>query len=131
MGSNPRPALVRITARAMFLSDADHLKSIFTPSDTTGMFLSRKPISSIPATQQRGCERGKIILQDCLSHSYRARMRSPVAYGTYSAPVGHLRLAEGLRSLSYSTDKSSLDQFQTFSTKSHGTCQFLYSKHAI
>lgn len=56
VGSNPRPALARMTARAMFLSDADHLKSMLTPSFITGMFLSRKPIRSIP-TAQRQCER--------------------------------------------------------------------------
>lgn len=53
VGSRPRPALARMIARAMFLSDADHLKSMYTPSVMTGMFLSRKPISSIPTTQQR------------------------------------------------------------------------------
>lgn len=53
-GSSPRPALTRMTARAMFLREADHLKLMYTPSVMTGMFLSRKPISSMPAAQQRG-----------------------------------------------------------------------------
>lgn len=52
-----------MTARAMFLRDADHLKSMYTPSVTTGMFLSRKPMSSIPAAKHKwGWERGKLIL---------------------------------------------------------------------
>lgn len=53
VGSKPRPALARMTARAMFLSEVDHLWLMYTPLVTTGMFLSRKPISSIPAMQQR------------------------------------------------------------------------------
>lgn len=91
-----------------------------------GCFSEGNP-SAAYLQHSRRCERGKIIFQDCLSHSYRAR--SPVAYWTYSTPVGHLRLTQGLRLLSYSTDKSGLDQFQTLSTKSHSTCQFLHSKH--
>lgn len=46
--SNPRPARVRMTARAPFLRDADHLKSMYTASVTTGMFLRRTPANNIP-----------------------------------------------------------------------------------
>lgn len=77
VGSKPRPALARMIARAMFLSDVDHLKSMYTPSVITGMFLSRKPISSIPTTQQRECE----SKDDPVSHTDTEReQRSPVAF---------------------------------------------------
>lgn len=48
--SNSKPAFTRMTPRAMFLREEDHLTSMYTASVTTGMFLRIKPASSMPET---------------------------------------------------------------------------------